>query len=348
MAWIALFTWSVTAAGGWPSAWSAPSTPLNGFSVGYLFCICVNGAISGNATFAVNIMDISRHSKSNTAAWATQMVALPVLVTLTELLGTTMAVAASVVYGAVQWNPLLVISQFEDRGGKFFAGAFFIFANIMTNVTGNSVPFANDFTGLFPKYINIRRGQFLCAVIAFAITPWNLEAKATTFLAFLGAYTLFLGGLTAVILSDYFVLKRGIGINITQVFRPHGLYWYTWGINWRAFVAFFVGLAPMFPGMLYSMGVNITNRGILNLYALNYPIVVAIGAIVYLSLNYIFPVPQSTREEDTGKAWLIEGYEPSSSSASYLPVDGAAVEKSAAPDSHGHHVRKQIDREYPM
>ena len=120
LAWVGLFTWSLTASGGWGPQWSAPSAPLNGLTVGYLFAVCVNGAISGNATFAVNIMDISRHSKNNTAAWATQMFALPVLVTLTELLGATMAVAAGVVYGEVQWNPLLVIIQFDNRGAKFF------------------------------------------------------------------------------------------------------------------------------------------------------------------------------------------------------------------------------------
>ncbi|KAF8224718.1 hypothetical protein L208DRAFT_1409797, partial [Tricholoma matsutake] len=64
-----------------------------------------------------------------------------------------------------------------------------------TNITGNSIPFANDLTGLFPKYINIRRGQFLCAILGFAICPWEIEAKATRLLSFLGGYAAFLGPL---------------------------------------------------------------------------------------------------------------------------------------------------------
>jgi NCS1 family nucleobase:cation symporter-1 len=314
--WTALFTWSITAAGGWPKVWREPSKPLDGWSVGYLFGICVNAAISGNATFAVNIMDISRHSKNDTAAWATQLFALPVLVTLTEFLGCTMAVASSVVYGGVEWNPLSVINNFDNRAGKFFAGACFIFFNIMTNVTGNSVPLANDLTGLFPKYINIRRGQFICAVISFAICPWEIQAKATTFLAFLGAYTLFLGSTTGVIMVDYFWVRRGYGINISHLFKPRGIYWYTFGCNWRAFVAWFVAIAPLFPGMLYSMGVPIPNRGILNMYSWNYVLVVVFSGLVYFICTTLSPVPVRTEEEDYGKLYLIDGLEPTSESAS--------------------------------
>ncbi|KAK5453505.1 hypothetical protein LTS15_006690 [Exophiala xenobiotica] len=308
--WTALFTWSITAAGGWPAhIWKKPSLPTDGMSVGYLFGICVNAAISGNATFAVNIMDISRHSKSNKAAWMTQLFALPVFVTLTELLGCTMAVASSVVYGEIQWNPLVTINNFDARGGKFFAGALFVFFNIMTNVTGNSVPFANDLTGLFPKYINIRRGQFVCAVIGFAICPWEIEAKATTFLAFMGAYTLFLGATTGVTMTDYFWVRRGYGISISHLFKPGngGIYWYTHGFNWRAFVAWFVALAPLLPGMVQTMGVKVTNKGILNLYSWNYVLVVTFSALIYAGLTAISPVPVKTDDEDFGKLYLIDG-----------------------------------------
>jgi nucleobase:cation symporter-1, NCS1 family len=77
------------------------------------------------------------------------------------------------------------LSLWTNRPGKFFAGLLFAFANIGTNVTGNSIPFANDATGMFPKYINIRRGQLLCAILGFVINPWAIQAKAARFLAFL-------------------------------------------------------------------------------------------------------------------------------------------------------------------
>jgi NCS1 family nucleobase:cation symporter-1 len=310
--WTALFTWSVTAAGGYPDIWRTPSAPLNGKSVGYLFGICVNAAISGNATFAVNIMDISRHSMSDKAAWMTQLFALPVFVTMTEFLGCTLAVASSVLYGKVEWNPLVVINKFDYRAGKFFAGALFAFFNIITNVTGNSIPLANDLTGLFPKYINIRRGQFICAVISFAICPWKIQAQATTFLAFLGAYTLFLGATTGVMMVDYFLVRRGYGINIAHLFKTRSsIYWYTYGVNWRAIVAWFVALGPLLPGMVDSMGGKVPNVSILNMYSWNYVLIVVFSGVLYWALEAIWPVTvRPDDSDDSGELYLIEGFEP--------------------------------------
>ena len=59
---------------------------------------------------------------------------------------------------------------------------------IGTNVAANSVPFANDTMALFPKYMNLRRGQFLCVILGFAICPWNIEASAQSFSTFLNEY----------------------------------------------------------------------------------------------------------------------------------------------------------------
>jgi nucleobase:cation symporter-1, NCS1 family len=139
--------------------------------------------------------DITRYARNPRKVVIAQAIALPVVITLTELLGTVMAATSQVLYGTVLWNPLDVVIRWDNRAAKFFTGLFFAFANIGTNVTGNSIPFANDLTGMFPKYINIRRGQFICAILGFAICPWQIEAKAQRFLAFLGGYTVFLGPL---------------------------------------------------------------------------------------------------------------------------------------------------------
>jgi len=312
-------TWSITASGGWPDIWTAPSNPAPGYTTAMLFCLCITGAISGNATFAVNIMDLSRHCKVDKSAWVGQLIALPVVVTLTEWLGACMAVASFVVYGTLQWNPLLVIYEFDNRAAKFFAAACFIFFNIMTNVTGNSVPFANDLTALFPKYINIRRGQFVCAIVSFAICPWQIEAKASSFLGFLSSYTILLGALTGVVMTDYFIIRRKGPINLYHLYKPHGIYWYNHGFNWRAFVAFFVSLAILFPGILWSCGVNITNQGILNLYSMNYLAVIAFSGSTYLALSMIFKPKVLFAEDDPGEAYLIEGIEPASATT---PVEG--------------------------
>jgi nucleobase:cation symporter-1, NCS1 family len=124
-----------------------------------------------------------------------QAVALPLFITLTELLGALLAATSQVVYSQVLWNPTSIILLWDNRAAKFFAGLLFAFAMLGTNISGNSVPFANDITGALPKYFNFRRGQVLCAVIGFASNPWLIQAKASTFFNFIGGYSTFLGPL---------------------------------------------------------------------------------------------------------------------------------------------------------
>jgi nucleobase:cation symporter-1, NCS1 family len=234
--------------------------------------------------------DIARYARSPRKVVITQAIALPVVITLTELLGTVMAASSQVLYGSILWNPLDVVIRWDNRAAKFFAGLFFAFANIGTNVTGNSIPFANDLTGMFPKYINIRRGQFICAFLGFAICPWQIEAKAQRFLAFLGGYTVFLGPLlggnhfasrsqslqfiltpfAAVLMSDFWIVRKGRGYNVYNLYKPGGIYWYFAGINPRAMVAFIVGMTPLLPGLAFNINPQIggISQGILNFYTL--------------------------------------------------------------------------------
>ena len=99
---VALFTWALTAAHGWGPLFSIPNNITNGWSVGYAFCFTITASISGNATFAINMSDITRYAHDRHKAWQMQFL-LPVCITLTELLGTVLAASAQVIYGQVQW-----------------------------------------------------------------------------------------------------------------------------------------------------------------------------------------------------------------------------------------------------
>lgn len=192
---VALFTWALTASDGVGPLFSIPNKITGGWSVGYVFCGTTLATIGANATFAVNMPDITRYARQPRASAIAQAVALPLFITLTELLGALLAATSQVVYGQVLWNPTSIILLWDNRAAKFFAGLLFAFAMLGTNISGNSVPFANDITGAFPKYFNFRRGQVLCAVIGFASNPWLIQAKASTFFNFIGGYSTFLGPL---------------------------------------------------------------------------------------------------------------------------------------------------------
>ncbi|KAL9602758.1 MAG: hypothetical protein Q9219_001601 [cf. Caloplaca sp. 3 TL-2023] len=164
-----------------------------------------------------------------------------------------------------------MVQRWDNRPAKFFAGLLFAFANIGTStipinlhtkshakdnadVAGNSISFGNDLMTLFPRYINIRRGQFVCAILGFLIFPWKIEKAASAFLAFLNGYSIFLGPISGIMLTDYYILRRKTGLNVQQLYTPkEGIYWYTSGINWRGVTCYFIGMVPLLPSLIYQI-----------------------------------------------------------------------------------------------
>jgi NCS1 family nucleobase:cation symporter-1 len=65
-------------------------------------------------------------------------------------------------------------------------------AVIATNAGANALPVRADVSGLWPRWINIVRGQVICAFFAPLLVPWKIIANAQSFLVFLGSYTVFL------------------------------------------------------------------------------------------------------------------------------------------------------------
>ena len=132
-----------------------------------------------------------------------------------------------------------------------------------------------------------RRGQYICALLGFAICPWKIQKSAATFLAFLNGYSIFLAPLCAskcsfaakwfglkysnlVILTDYYIVRHKSGYNISQLYTPKGLYWYSHGVNWRAIAAFFAGMLPLLPGLIHQINPEVggITRGYVNFSSL--------------------------------------------------------------------------------
>jgi cytosine/uracil/thiamine/allantoin permease len=108
-----------------------------------------------------------------------------------------------------------------------------------------------DLAATFPKYINIRRGAYLTALVSVACNPWKLVNTATTFLAVLSSYSVFLGPMTGLMISSYFVInRRKIKVDDLFVGNSQSIYWFSWGLNWRAVIA---------VGSLYTLTSMLTN-----------------------------------------------------------------------------------------
>lgn len=60
----------------------------------------------------------------------------------------------------------------------------------------NSVSTGMDMAGLWPKYINIRRGAYIMVVIGIAVQPWQLLSTADRFLRVLSGFGVFMAPAT--------------------------------------------------------------------------------------------------------------------------------------------------------
>lgn len=133
--------------------------------------------------------DFTRYARTPKAQYI-QMIIIPVCFIPVCFFGIATTSASKVLYGEFYWNPADIFAQWTNRAAVFFASAAFAVSIIGTNISANSISAAVDLMTLCPKYINLRRGQILAAMIGgWAFVPWNILASAIAFLNFMTGYT---------------------------------------------------------------------------------------------------------------------------------------------------------------
>lgn len=178
---LALFIWAVATAHGFGPVFSKPSQITDGTPVAVVFLQCVTSAIGPKATLALNMPDFTRYAHSPRQIIWTQALGLIVLVSLCGVLGATVTSASEIIYGVQTWNPLQVAALWDSRAAQFFAALCWSLAAVGTNLSANSVSFSNDLSLWFPRYINARRGAYVCAVLSILSCPWYIQEEYDIF-----------------------------------------------------------------------------------------------------------------------------------------------------------------------
>ncbi|KAI0674670.1 NCS1 nucleoside transporter family [Trametes maxima] len=263
-AWIAIFIWSVVKV---PMSQGLlrQHSHLSGSALSYAWLSALNSALGIYATVAVNIPDFTRYAKNERAQYI-QLLVIPITFTLVGFIGIAVTSAGEVLYGAVLWNPLSLIDHWDNRAATFFAAFTFAIAQLGTNISANTLSAANDMTALFPKYINIRRGQIITAIIGpWAFVPWEIVTTAQGFLSFMNGYTVFLGPFAGIMVTDYWIIHRG-RVDVPSMYQPHGRYRYTYGFNWRAVLTMLLAVPPNMPGLIASVNPAVHIGGVIKVF----------------------------------------------------------------------------------
>lgn len=246
--------------------------------------------------------DFTRYAKYPSQVFWTQAVGLVILVSLCGVLGATVSSASEVIYGVQTWNPLEVAVLWNNRAAQFFAALCWSLAAFGTNISANSVSFSNDLALWFPRYIDTRRGAYVCAGLSVLSMPWYIQNSAASFSAFLGGYSLFLGAIAGVIVVDYWGCRRR-RLSVRALYKMHGTHKYSKGVNFRAVVAFVCGIAPNMPGLAAVTGQKGVPTGARYLYSLSWLVSIVISGVVYWVLFLVWPFEVDER------ALVLEGIE---------------------------------------
>ncbi|EEP81167.1 predicted protein [Uncinocarpus reesii 1704] len=297
---IGMTIWALATARGGGPLLTQPATASSSSDLGWSIVKGITTVVGGIAVGLTNQPDYSRFATKPGDQVFGQYFSIIVLGSIMPTLGCLVSSATQQIYGVALWNPPdLALKWLEadynakSRAGAFFAGTGLVVCQLAINTIDNAFSAGMDLSGLFPKFINIRRGAYIGLIISIALCPWELLYSAGTFISVLSAYSVFLGPMCGMMISEYWIV-RSRKIKLSDLYHPRrdGIYYFWYGMNPRAFTAWVFGFAPLLPGFVNAVNPSISvPEGCVQMYYLAYPLGFAISFVVYIVLNKVFPPP---------------------------------------------------------
>ncbi|KAI3556416.1 hypothetical protein CABS03_03477 [Colletotrichum abscissum] len=268
-------------------------------SVAWLMIYGIVSTIGSIAAGILNQNDYSRFATQPKHAIVGQAISFPFYSIFSSLIGILVTAATQERFGGEAiWNPPTLFAQLlaQDetagtRAACFFAGLCLVISQIGVNVPGNALAGGFDLAATFPKYLNIRRGAYITAIFSVVVNPWRLVNTATIFLTVLSSYSVFLAPMTGLMISSYLIVNKS-KVNVDHLYRGDSgsIYWFSYGFNWRAPVAWLVGVVPCMPGFIAAVDTSATvSEGATELYSMSYIYGLLSSGLVYALLHWLFP-----------------------------------------------------------
>ncbi|KZL77821.1 allantoin transporter, partial [Colletotrichum tofieldiae] len=319
--------WAVHMNGGNLGNFDFGRESLSGDALVWPMIQAINSVMAALCPILVNQPDVARYATRPAQATWSQAVGILVSKVLVMFLSCATTSAASGVLGKSYWNVWdlynAILTEYWGpgaRAGMFFASASMILAIIATNAGSNSLPVGADVSGLWPRYINIVRGQVICALLAPLCVPWKIIASASSFLTFLGSYTVFLMPTCGIMIVDYWILRRGnFHVPSLYTLAESSPYTYYKGWNLRAVVAWMSGVVFTVHGIAGNLDPDSVNQASKNMYKFGFLLSFFMGSLVYYVACLIWPVQVYPAGMDSETPM---GFETMAASEGFFPGEG--------------------------
>ncbi|KAM5433313.1 hypothetical protein McanMca71_004132 [Microsporum canis] len=297
---IGILAWAVKNAGG-PGSMFHQSATTGSVGWGVMFGITAILGAWGAGTLGQS--DWTRYANRPLAPTLSQLVAAPITITITAMIGIIVTSATKDILGEIIWSPIQLLAAMQEhyksspriRAGVFFASIGTVSTQLAISLVVNSVSAGMDLAGLQPKYINIRRGSYIMVIVGLASQPWQLLASADKFLSVLSGFGIFMAPLTnGIMLSDYLIVRRQT-LKLCDLYKgdSSSIYWFRHGFNWRGIAAFTVSIWSQIPGLVASVNKDQSPamQGWVKLFNLTFFVGLVMGFTWMTVLSYLFPPP---------------------------------------------------------
>ncbi|KAL8969676.1 MAG: hypothetical protein Q9183_001887 [Haloplaca sp. 2 TL-2023] len=332
---LAFFIWAIRKADGLGPIVHQPSK-ATGSALAWGMVKGIMSSIANFATLIVNDPDFARFARKPKDALWSQFFTIPTGFAVTSFIGIIVSSSSAVIYGGNPvWNPLDLLDRFlegansGERFGVFMIASAFALAQLGTNIAANSISAGTDMTALLPRFLNIRRGGYICALVGLAMCPWNLLSSSNNFTTYLSAYSVFLSSIAGVIICDYYFVRKGY-LQIRDLYsaRPDSPYYFTFGFHWRGYAAYICGILINIVGFVGAIGKPVP-AGATYIYNLNFFCGFIVASGTYYLFCRFFPIPA------TSTFWMEVGDEVEDPSVAYGADNEADRRSDGSPDRYG-------------
>ena len=140
-------------------------------------------------------------------------------------IGVLVTSATVVVFHHSISDPILLLGHFHNPLLLLISMAAVVVATLSVNVAANIVSPAYDFIQLFPKHPNFRTGGVLTGILGIVMVPWLLISNPHIYIfSWLDVYSGFLGPVAAILIADYWVLRRRT-LAVLELYQRTGSYY---------------------------------------------------------------------------------------------------------------------------
>lgn len=219
--------------------------------------------------------------------------------TFVPLAGLLCATSTMQVYDKLFWLPTTICLRWlhvdyssANRAMAVVFGLSFVLSQLSFNVVANGFAGGMEMAGLLPKYINIRRGAYITALLSWAVQPWKFFWNSSTFLDVMSSFGVVATPLIALQIADFSVVRRStIPVNDLYTAHEDGTFYYTRGFNIRALVVWIVSVVPSLPGLISVESKSETGvpHGLENFYYGNILFAFIIPFVFYVAVCWIWP-----------------------------------------------------------